>query len=75
VSRKAVQPHQITQPRVSLTAAERKAWDDEIWNIIDLADYEYCEACGKDMDRHVIVPDYSGKWPTVLCIDQQKAEW
>lgn len=43
---------------------------DELTSLIDVFNYELCDDCGKDIDKHVIGPDALGH-PHAWCLEPQ----
>lgn len=54
-------------------AQEEETYVDEVAQLIDSFNYEFCDVCQKDLDRHIISPDMFGK-PHLWCLDEEDTE-
>jgi hypothetical protein len=44
---------------------------DMVKGIVRVFDYQYCDECGRDLDRHIIVPGPFGN-PFAMCLERKR---
>lgn len=61
----------MQEPTETLSADLATRYRQDLEMLIDSFSYEYCEVCGKDIDRHVLSPDMLGN-PHAFCLDSEE---
>ena len=44
------------------------SYTDDLATLVEAFEFELCDVCGRDLDRHIISPDMFGK-PHLWCVE------